>query len=57
MKKFIALLKSRRFMASIAGLATIALTHYGYEITEEQLTGVIVIISSFVIGDSLRKVE
>jgi hypothetical protein len=57
MKKFIALLKSRRFMASIAGLATIALTHYGYEITEEQLTGVIVIISSFIIGDSLRKVE
>jgi hypothetical protein len=57
MIKFIALLKSRRFMASIAGLATIALTHYGYEITEEQLTGVIVIISSFIIGDSLRKVE
>ena len=57
MKKLIALLKSRRFMASIAGLATIALTHYGYEITEEQLTGVIVIISSFIIGDSLRKVE
>lgn len=47
------LLKSKRFWAAVAGIAAVVLKD-NLPIPEDQLTNLIMIIGSWIVGDSLR---
>lgn len=47
------LLKSKRFWAAVAGIAAVVLKDK-LPIPEDQLTNLIMIIGSWIVGDSLR---
>lgn len=54
----IALLKSRRFWATVVGLVVLIIKTYWPEfpIAEEQLTELVLLLVAFIVGDSLRKI-
>ena len=57
-EKILALLKSRRFWASVVGLiVVIANERLGLNLDKEQLLGFVMLIVTWVAGDTLRKTE
>lgn len=57
-EKVKALLKSRRFIAAVVGVAAIVASEaFGVKLDTEQITAIVVMISSWILGDSLRKTE
>ena len=53
--KIQALLASRRFWISVAGVAIVAFDGFGLTLTEEQTTNLVIVLGSWVVGDSIRK--
>ena len=57
-EKILALFKSRRFWASAVGLiVVIANERLGLNLDKEQLLGFVMLIVTWVAGDTLRKTE
>jgi hypothetical protein len=52
-----ALFTSRRFWIAIGGVAFVAFDGLGLGLTEEQTTNLIIVLGSWVVGDSIRKTE
>lgn len=50
------LFKSKRFLVSLAGLAAVVLGHFGFDIDQQILTDLAVLIAGWVVGESLRPV-
>lgn len=58
MSKVKSLLLSRRFWVSAVGLvAVVSSDAFGVELNQEQIIGVITIVASWVIGDTLRETK
>ena len=56
-QKLEALVKSRRFWAAITALAIVLTDGLGINISEEQVTAVVAIAATWIIGDTVRKTE
>ena len=54
MNKVQALFVSRRFWVAVAGVAFVALDGLGLGLTEEQTRNLVIVISGWVVGDSIR---
>lgn len=58
MVKVESLLKSRRFWMAVAGLVVaVGNDGVGLNLTEDQVTFVITMLASWIVGDSVRKTE
>jgi len=56
--KVIALLKSRRFLVSVAGVvAVVASDAFGVSLNSEQLVSIASIVIAWVIGDTVRETK
>lgn len=56
MNKFQSLLKSRRFLLLLGGMvAVFSKELLNIELNEEHLTGVLTIVSAWILGDSFRE--
>lgn len=49
-----ALFTSRRFWVAVAGVAFVAFDGLGLGLTEDQTTNLVIVIGSWVVGDSIR---
>ena len=54
MSKYISLLKSRRFQTAAIGLIVIVGSHFGLNLSAEELVSFSIIVSSWIWGDSVR---
>ena len=52
--KIQALFTSRRFWVAVAGVAFVAFDGLGLGLTEDQTTNLVIVIGSWVVGDSIR---
>jgi len=52
-----ALFTSRRFWIAVGGVAFVAFDGLGLSLTEEQTTNLIIVLGSWIVGDSIRKTE
>jgi uncharacterized membrane protein len=58
MEKWKSLLLSRRFWISAVGVASIVASEtFGIKLDQEQLVGVVTIVISWVIGDTIRETK
>ena len=57
MNKFTSLLKSRRFHSALIGVVVVVGSHYGVNLSAEELISFSLIVSSWIWGDSIRKTE
>lgn len=58
MVKVESLLKSRRFWMAVAGLVVaVGNDGVGLNLTEDQVTFVVTMLASWIVGDSVRKTE
>ena len=49
------LFQSKRFWASVAGVvATVAAAKFGLDLDEQQITNILMVVSAWIVGDSLR---
>ena len=56
--KLKALTQSRRFWVAIAGIITVMGNDLGlFNLTQDQVTNVVLLCASWVVGDSIRKTE
>ena len=54
MNKVQALFVSRRFWVAVAGVAFVTLDGLGLGLTEDQITNVVIVLGSWIVGDSIR---
>ena len=54
MNKVQALFVSRRFLLAVAGVAVVAFDGLGLGLTEDQITNVVIVLGSWIVGDSIR---
>jgi hypothetical protein len=57
MSKYVSLLKSRRFQSAVIGLVVVTASHFGMQLSAEELISFSLIISSWIWGDSVRVTE
>ena len=55
--KIQALVTSRRFWVAVAGVAVVTFDGLGLGLTAEQTTNVVIVLGSWIVGDSIRKTE
>ena len=55
--KIQALVTSRRFWVAIAGVAVVTFDGLGLGLTAEQTTNVVIVLGSWIVGDSIRNTE
>lgn len=56
--KLKALVQSRRFWVAVAGIITVMGNDLGlFNLTQDQVTNVVLLCASWVVGDSIRKTE
>lgn len=56
--KLKALTQSRRFWVALAGIITVMGNDLGlFNLTQDQVTNVVLLCASWVVGDSIRKTE
>ena len=55
--KMQALVTSRRFWVAIAGVAVVTFDGLGLGLTAEQTTNVVIVLGSWIVGDSIRNTE
>lgn len=56
--KLKALTQSRRFWVAVAGIITVMGNDLGlFNLTQDQVTNVVLLCASWVVGDSIRKTE
>jgi len=51
------LVTSRRFLVAVAGVAVVTFDGLGLGLTAEQTTNVIIVLGSWIVGDSIRKTD
>ena len=51
------LVTSRRFVVAVAGVAVVTFDGLGLGLTAEQTTNVIIVLGSWIVGDSIRKTD
>ena len=56
-EKVQALFTSRRFWVAVGGVAFVAFDGLGLGLTEGQTTNLIIVLGSWVVGDSIRKTD
>ena len=49
-----ALFKSRRFWSAVGGVVFVAFDGLGLGLTEEQVANLVIVLGSWVVGDSIR---
>tara|TARA_B100000745_G_scaffold46764_1_gene28123 strand:- start:536 stop:718 length:183 start_codon:yes stop_codon:yes gene_type:complete len=55
--KIQALVTSRRFWVAVAGVAVVTFDGLGLGLTAEQTTNVVIVLGSWIVGDSIRKTD
>jgi hypothetical protein len=57
MEKVQALFTSRRFWVAVGGVGVVVFDGLGLGFTAEQTTNLIIVLGSWVVGDSIRKTD